>query len=347
MANIPVTKIPKNVLIPAIGLILFAAVAAGAYFNVFKIPEKYLPAKNLGADAAAKKAIDFVNKNLLSQGMTASYKDVKDENGLYTFKLTVQGQDYDAYVTKNGKLFFAQGIPQAIPLDQSLESTNARQANITKSDKPDVKLFVMSYCPFGLQAEKMYLPVYDLLKDKVNFGIYFVNYAMHGKKEIDENLRQYCTQKEQGDKYNAYLKCFIEGTASADGTGEYAKCLTDTGIDKTKLNACIASIDKEFKVTSDYNDKSTWVSGSFPKFAVNDDLNAKYNVQGSPTIVINDADASAAISSRSPEAFKQVVCSSFKNEPDECKTALSGDQPSSGFGAGTEDAASAGGGCAN
>lgn len=55
----------------------------------------------------------------------------------------------------------------------------------------------MSYCPYGLQAEKMFLPVYDLLKNKAEMGIYFVNYIMHDKKEIDENLREYCIQKEQ------------------------------------------------------------------------------------------------------------------------------------------------------
>jgi len=340
-------KIPKNVLIPVAGLVIFGAIAAAAYFNIFQIPEKYLPAKNLTANVAAQKAVDFVNKNMLSEGITLSFKDAKDENGLYTFKLTVQGKDYAAYVTKNGKLFFAEGIPQAIELDKPLGGETA-SAEVAKSDKPDVKVFVMSYCPYGLQAEKMYLPVYDLLKDKATMGIYFVNYAMHGKKEIDENLRQYCIQKEQNDKYAAYLKCFVEGTTSADGTGEYSKCLTQAGIDQNKLSACVAGTDTEFKVTADYNDKNTWLSGSYPKFAVNDDLNTKYNVQGSPTIIVNDKDVSSSLATRSPEALKQVICSAFNNQPEECKTALSSDQPSTGFGAGTETATdSSGAACGN
>jgi hypothetical protein len=33
---------------------------------------------------------------------------------------------------------------------------------------------------------------------------------MHDKKEIDENNKQYCIQKEQNDKYSDYLKCFLE-----------------------------------------------------------------------------------------------------------------------------------------
>jgi len=322
-------KISKNVLIPVIGLVLFAAIAAGAYFFM---PQNLRPMKTMKAEAAAQKAIDYVNTNMLSQGVTASYKDVKSENGLYTFKLSVQGQDYSAYVTKDGALFFAEGIPQAIVLDKKLEEEKAK-AEIVKSDKPDVKVFVMSYCPYGLQAQKMYLPVYDLLKDKATMGIYFVNYAMHGQKELDENLRQYCIQKEQGDKMSAYLKCFTVAATSADGTAEFAKCLTSTQIDQTKLAACVAATDKEFKITADFNDKSTWVSGQFPKFAVNDDLNTKYGVQGSPTIVINEKEASELLSARSPEAFKTLICSSFNTEPEECKTVLSSDQPSTGFGA--------------
>jgi hypothetical protein len=341
--TIKAIRVPRNVLIPVAGLVLFAAIAATVYFNPFDvIPEKFRPMKVMKADAAAAKAIDYVNKNMLSPGISASYKDVKSENGMYTFKLTVQGKDYAAYVTKDGALFFAEGIPQAIPLDKNAST------DVAKTDKPDVKVFVMAYCPYGLQAQKMYLPVYDLLKDKATMGIYFVNYAMHGKKEVDENLRQYCIQKEQTDKYSSYLKCFTANTpTAADGTADFGKCLTSAGIDQAKLSSCVAATDKQFKVTADYNDKTTWVSGQFPKFAVNDDLNTKYKVQGSPTIVINDVDVSSSLATRSPEALKQLICSAFNTQPEECKTALSNDQPSTGFGAGAAAAGTnAAGGCA-
>lgn len=38
-----------------------------------------------------------------------------------------------------------------------------------KSAKPEVKFFVMSFCPYGNQAEEGLEPVYQLLKDKVNW----------------------------------------------------------------------------------------------------------------------------------------------------------------------------------
>ena len=282
---------------------------------------------------------------MLAQGVKATYKDVKTQDGLYAFKLTVEGQDYDAYVTKSGKLFF----PQVIDMNDkaATDSSAKKTTELPKTDKPDVKIFVMSYCPYGLQMQKAYLPVYSLLKNKATMGIYFVNYSMHGKKEIDENLRQYCIQKEQSDKYIAYLTCFTASTADADGVAGYASCLSKAAIDKTKLSACVAATDGEFKVTANFNDKTTWVGGTYPKFDVNADLNTQYKVEGSPTVIINGTDAAAAITSRSPEGLKEAICSTFNTQPEECSSALSAEVPGSGFGTTVATTANSTGGCGN
>jgi len=74
-----------------------------------------------------------------------------------------------------------------------------------KKDVPEVELFVMSHCPYGTQMEKGILPVVELLGDKIDFKIRFVYYAMHGEKEVNEEARQYCIQKEQKDKFISYF----------------------------------------------------------------------------------------------------------------------------------------------
>jgi len=177
------------------------------------------------------------------------------------------------------------------------------------------------------------LPVYDLLKDKADMGIYFVSYIMHEKEEIDENLNQYCIQKEQKAKFSNYLNCFAK-------EGESEKCLTEANIDKAKLSACVSETDVQYDITVQYNDKSTWLNGRFPKFGVHSGLNEQYGVQGSPTIVINDTVVS--VDPRSPEKFKETVCQAFASEPEECSRALSNEAPSPGFGGGT---GSSGGSC--
>jgi len=152
---------------------------------------------------------------------------------------------------------------------------------------------------------------------------------MHEKQEIDENLRQYCIQKEEKEKYANYLSCFVI-------SGDSEKCFSQAGIDKTKLENCISVTDKEYNIYALYNDKSTWLNGNFPKFDVHTDLNEKYGVRGSPTTVINDK--VVEVSPRSPEKFKETICQAFTSQPEECSQVLSGEVPSPGIGGGTGSA---------
>jgi homospermidine synthase len=99
----------------------------------------------------------------------------------------------------------------------------------------------MSYCPFGTQAEKGILPVINLLKDKIDFKVKFVNYSMHGKKEIEENTLQYCIQKVEPNKYNDYLTCFLKAGNSKD-------CIKEAKLDMNKINTCIENTKKKFNI---------------------------------------------------------------------------------------------------
>jgi len=195
--------------------------------------------------------------------------------------------------------------------------------SVTKSDRPKVELFVMSYCPFGLQMEKAYLPAWDLLKDKADISVKFVSYAMHGKKEVDENTRQYCINKQQPAKYQAYLKCFT-------GQDDYKGCLAQAGISEGSLTSCINSANNDFKILDNYNDQSKWLSGRYPIYPIHQDLNDKYGVQGSPTLVINGAQVDGV--NRTPEAVKQAICAAFNNAPSECNQTLSNTDYGPGFG---------------
>jgi len=325
-------KFTKN-LIP-ISIVIAGLLMAGAliFVNQGKVGEEV--SEGLSPQQVAEKAINFINQNLLQEGTTASLISTTEENGVYKIHLKVGEGEYDSYVTKDGKILFIEGIDLESSPAPAQEEGSEATGEIPKRDTPDVKLFVMSYCPYGLQAQKMFLPVYDLLKEKAEMAVYFVNYIMHEKQEIDENLRQYCIQKEQKGKYYNYLSCFVK-------EGKFNDCLSQAQIDTTKMESCISKTDEQYKVTSQYNDKSTWLNGNYPKFDVQADLNAKYGVRGSPTVVINDQVMD--ISPRSPEKFKEVICQAFNSQPQECSQTLSNDIPSPGLGGGT--ASSGGGGC--
>lgn len=290
----------------------------------------YQRTSGLSGEEAAERAISFINQNL-TDGQTASLVSVEDQGGVYKFKLKIAEQEYDSFVSKDGKYLFPEGYSLA-EIKVNGGSENQSQA-IPKSDKPDVKVFVMSYCPYGLQMQKAFIPAYDLLKEKSDMGVYFVNYLMHtgspagsDKKELTENVRQYCIQEKEKDKFSDYLKCF---TSKDDAQA----CMSEAKVTQATIENCIFETDRDFGLTAEFNKKENWLSGSFPQFNLQKELNEKYSVQGSPTVVINDTVVS--VDPRSPENFKNIICSAFNNPPEECSQTLSVDTPSDGFGGGT------------
>lgn len=273
----------------------------------------------------------------------ASPREAEDREGLYELEIKIRGQKFASYVTKDGELLF----PQAINLNDFLASlkkaeTNKKAASdsagtpeVQKVERPDVKLFVMSYCPYGLQAEKGILPAWNLLKGKADIGIYFVDYAMHEKKELDENLRQYCLQEREPDRYLSYLDCFTQ-------SGKSGSCLKQVGANRSRISSCVEEMDNKFGVSEGYENKQEWMNGKYPPFEVHADLNEKYGVRGSPTLVVNGSKLN--LSDRSPEGFKKVICKAFTEQPEQCGRTLSGKTPSPGLGGGTTSSGS-GGGC--
>ena len=279
---------------------------------------------DLSGEAAADKALVFINDNLLQGQAKAELKEISEKAGLYSLSLNVQGQEMESYVTKDGALLF----PQAISLEEIAGTPPAPAAQqaavpeVVKSDKPIVELFVMSHCPYGTQIEKGMLPVALLLDDKIDFEIKFVYYAMHGETETTEQLNQYCIQKEQDDLYLGYLECFLEA-------GDTAGCLESTGIDTDALTECTEAADEEFSVNANLDDQSSYLSGKFPMFDIHKADNVKYSVKGSPTLIINGEQVSAG---RDSISLLAAVCGAFNEAPEECDTEFEVGTPGPGFG---------------
>ena len=249
------------------------------------------------------------------------------------------GQNVKFYVSASGNLLFFNepiDMTKEIPKQEETQTQQNQNTGAPKSDRPVVNLFVMSYCPYGLQMEKAMIPVMELLGDKVDFNIDYAHYIMHGKKEIDQNTRQHCIEKEQPDKFVAYLRCFVQ-------SDDHEKCMKEAGVDSVKLAACVAAEDEKYNITGLYNDKSTWSSGRFPPYMVDAALANKYGVRGSPTLIINGKTVSV---NRSPEAVKEAICNAFTTQPEECSEKLSTQAEGPGIGAlGSGSDSTSSGGC--
>lgn len=271
---------------------------------------------SVSGDDAGNNLIEFVNSQ--GQGDATLVSSVK-EGTLYKVTVNYQSQDIPVYVTLDGKYLINSPIPLTGAVAAGAGSTGGQQAaaEVPKSDKPEVELFVFSYCPYGLQMEKAMIPVYESLKSKADIDIVAIG-AMHGEYEKTETLRQICIQENYGnDKLWAYLKQFDSDSAIGACRGDDAcltpliqKIYTNLGIDKAKVDACMKS--DAPAIYSQQQQRAT-----------------SLGISGSPTLVVNGVKVQA---SRSPSGIAEVVCDAFTTAPSECSGSFSTTQAGAGFG---------------
>ncbi|MDD4902400.1 MAG: hypothetical protein PHE24_04650 [Patescibacteria group bacterium] len=323
----------------------------------FKVPQA---AKVLTPDEAKAQITDYINNQLLADApYKATINSISDISGVYKLSIGVNDQQIDAYMTRDASLFFTQIYdmkkkPAAASSTAANTPAETTQEVNTKTAKPTVELFVMSSCPYGTQIEKGILPVAATLGKKIDFAIKFCDYAMHGEKELKEEMNQYCIQQNEPAKFAAYLNCYLadgktaadfetdlqkKGEAqskSADILAKWAKvsadCVAKVKINKGKIATCVAATDKKFNVMSGFADQSSWINGQFPQFNIFKDDNTKYGVGGSPTLVINGETISTA---RDSASLLKTICSAFTTAPAECQAQLSSETPAPGFGTAT------------
>jgi len=293
------------------------------------------------SDAAFKAKIEaYLDKNFLSaQNLTGEVASVEQYDAhlkLVTVNIKQNGtvlQPVPIYVTNDGESVILSGevlrTNETVPTQQpttpaaTTPSTPSQPPQVTKTDKPVAQAFIMAYCPYGLQFLKAYEPVIELLGNKADLQVNFVYYSMHGKKEVDANSDLYCVEHEQKAKFAPYLKCFVE-------TGDAQACVATAGVDANALSTCVAALDAKYNITNMYNDKTTWLSGNYPRYTVEQALNDKYGVGGSPTFILNGQEVNV---DRTAESIKEAICASFSGTPPtECATALksTAEQPGNG-----------------
>lgn len=309
----------KKWMILAVAILVIAIGASYGY-------KVYRQKIDLGPVAIQAKIEKFLSENVPATAKTG-IKDITKDGDLYKVTVTVDKQEIPVFVTRDGKkLIQSQGV---VELDQAPVADAGAQAQApekteaeNKTDVPTVDLFVMSYCPYGLQMERGALPAVEALGSKIKFNLKFVSYTLHGQKEVDENLNQYCIGKTAPAKLDNYLKCFWK-----DSKGQATACMKTAGINAAAISTCVADTSKQVSVTE-------------KAFDVNKEETVKFGVQGSPTLVINGTTVS---SSRDSASVLKAICSGFKNAPKECQAKLSATAPVAGF---DDQAAAAAGGAA-
>lgn len=326
----------------------FYLLAFVSFFSLFVVgcttPANQSPQsamKSVSLEEAQTIAEAFVNEELLPAGQSVEILSFVDNGDLFKMNMNIGEQNIDAYLSKDGENFFPQVMNIETVKKQKEEAAKAAEEQkaqelsaITKQDVVDVELFIMSHCPFGTQMEKGIIPVIETLGDSVNFELKFNSYAMHDKKEIEEQILQHCIKTETPDQLFPYLKCFLEA-------GDTQNCLPKINATTDTYASCIENVEMEYSIWTDYEDKSTW-NGRFPTFSIYKDDNEAYGVQGSPTLVINGKVVRTA---RDSATLLDAICAGFENAPEACDAELSSAAPTPGFGYGTTPGATSDASC--
>jgi glutaredoxin len=303
-------------------VIIFALALAMVATGCSKVERK----KNLSIEEAKTQTLEFINNNLMAQGSKAEVKEIVEDYGMYKLTVTANGQEITSYVTKDGTKFF----PSVMDIEEiksemaEAENGSANSApavvEAPKADEVTAELFVMSFCPYGVMAEEAMAPVYELLGDEADIDIRYIASmpsgsddindvkSLHGAIEGIENARQLCVEKNYGkDVLWDYVseineKCY---PIYRDGEDVYEECWQEAaqnaGASVAKLDTCVENEGAELIKEADSIAKS-------------------YGVSGSPTVIINGAKVQPT---RTPEGFKQAICSGFNNPPAACNEVLS------------------------
>ena len=275
-----------------------------------------------------EEAQTYVVGNFLAvQGLDAELGEVEQVGSICRIDLAIMRngtklQDSEVYMTPDGEyLILGQVLPTSEEIQQPETGTEQEQTetvtcdDLTKEDTAELNAFVVSYCPFGVQMQRV---IAEIVKEIPELDEYItIRYmgaivdgevtAMHGEKEAQENFRQICIREEQSDKFWDYINCFIKA-------GEVESCLTEADIDTDMLDECMTSEEGLAYAQEDF------------------DLQGQYSITGSPSLILNGERVSEFdFGGRTAEAVKTLLCCAFNEEPDVCTTELTTESAARSF----------------
>jgi len=182
--------------------------------------------------------------------------------------------------------------------------------------RPQIDFFVMSYCPYGNQAEEAIEKAYQLLKDKAEYNPHYVIYSnyqgggpqfclddeskycsMHGVQELNQNIRELCVNKHVGIK--EYFE-FVLAANKECNAGNVDTCweavAEGLGLDTDKIKKC-------------EKDEGLTIAAAEKK------LNDILKITGSPQVFVEGLEYAGA---RTGAGYMRALCNKIDDPPEAC-----------------------------
>lgn len=167
------------------------------------------------------------------------------------------------------------------------------------ASKVKMEMYVMSQCPFGVEAEEALRPALEKLGPHVDFRLHFIGTAnedgsfssLHGEPEVRGDIVQLCAIKHHPDKYWNLIGCMNK--TPRDIPGNWESCARDGGLDVEALRTCLEGEEGKQLLRASFEESS------------------KKGVRGSPTIHIGGSEYRG---NRTETSFLRAICEKFESD---------------------------------
>lgn len=168
-----------------------------------------------------------------------------------------------------------------------------------------VELYVMSQCPYGVQAEQLFEDVVKKLGPDLDFRVEFIGKkgpsgdfsSLHGPNEVKGDIAQLCAMKYSPAKWFDMILC--QNKAPKEVATNWESCAKENDIAVDKLTSCIDGQEGKDLLAASF-DKATAAQAS-----------------GSPTIIINGEKYQG---NRRAGDILRTICKGYQgNAPAACK----------------------------
>ena len=265
-----------------VGIALLVLLIVSIFTNGFHFGTTTVK-NTLSKEAAAKQAMDFINTNLLQPGLTVALQGNDDVGDLYKLKLAVGGQIIDSYVTKDGRLFFPQGLslteakPNPSPTQQPAAPAPTK-VDVSADDDPfkgnkDAPITIIEFsdfqCPF---CERFFSGALPEIEEKyIKTGKAKLVFRDFPLESIHPNARPAAEAancaNEQGKFWEFHDQLFKNQASLSDSN--YKLWAQQLGLDSKKFNDCVDTKKYAAEVSKDLADGNVAGVSGTPAFYVN------------------------------------------------------------------------------
>ncbi|MBT4446243.1 thioredoxin domain-containing protein [archaeon] len=233
---------------------------------------------------------EYVNTNLLPEPFTAGLVSSEDSGDLYRVTLTVNGQEIDSYITKDGNLFFPQGLELETEnvIEEEESNTETSETEYVEVDRVDVSTdddaikgewnapvtiieFSDYECPF---CGKFYSETLPLIQENyIDTGVVrliFRDFPLEFHSEAEGAAIAAECAGEQGNYYFMHDRLYENQEKLSE---EYYLQLADEFLlDIDEFTVCLASEEMANEVAKDLADGQSYGVSGTPGFFVNGEL---------------------------------------------------------------------------